>query len=54
MEELVRYELEKNKYINNVNAIKIVRGGYMSEERARAVKYGYEDPINSTIEETKL
>ena len=37
-----------------VYAVKIVRGAYMHQERAKAVKEGYEDPIHSTLEDTHM
>lgn len=48
----IKKDLAMARRENFFFAAKLVRGAYMDQERARAKKLGYQDPINESFEET--
>jgi len=48
----IEVECLKKEVLKSPICIKLVRGAYMVEESGLAEKYGYENPIHNTLEET--
>jgi proline dehydrogenase len=52
MEQVIRNEVQTSKILGYNLGVKLIRGAYMSEERALALENNYESPVWETMEDT--
>ena len=52
MEQVIRNEVSTSQILGYNLGVKLIRGAYMSEERAFAQENNYESPVWDSIEET--
>lgn len=52
MEQVIRNEVQTSKILGYNLGVKLIRGAYMSEERALALENNYESPVWDTMEDT--